>query len=363
MTKILIVDDEPAQLRGLSRAILLRQRSYEILTAQSGAQAIKMIEEQEFDLVLTDLQMSDMDGLALLAWLLSERPSLLTFAMTAYGDEQTLGLLHGLGAIECFHKPLDVDAMLRRMAEVLAQTIRGHVQNVGLASFLQLIEMEQKSCTLEVRGAMGTGQLFVRKGELLDARTKDQAGEAAALTILGWNDVAIHIEGVCRVNERTIQLPLSHIIMEAMRIRDEAERARESDGAANGVRRFRSEVTGLGLRPNRATLRLPQGAVAMAVVELSTGNVLASEARADLSVAELAQGARALLRQQALTLARSSSNQELQEVFSMMQSYGELIRPLSSRDGFVVLMFDVQQTTLAMARLELDLFVGEYAPS
>jgi hypothetical protein len=61
---------------------------------------------------------------------------------------------------------------VRRVAAVDgdSEDVRGHVHNVSLPAFLQLMEMERKTCTLTVHSEGRTGTLFLRRGELLEAR-------------------------------------------------------------------------------------------------------------------------------------------------------------------------------------------------
>jgi CheY-like chemotaxis protein len=381
VTKILVVDDEPALSRGLSRAILLRRPDYSVLTAGSGREAIALLEEQHIDLVISDLQMAEMDGFALLAWLLSQRAHVLSFAMTAYASDETQARLQALGGVECFSKPLDVDALVARLADGLSQNIRGHVHNVGLASFLQLVELERKTCTLEVRSEGQVGQLFVRKGELLDAQTDSLGGEAAALAILGWLNVSIRIDSACQVAQRSIDKPCYHVVMEAMRVRDESVRPApgKSDRppllpgsgpplsadlfAAFASEPPRREPAPFCSPPSQvlATLHAPTGALGLAVVDAQTGAAAMVRDRLDLCLAERIEMALAIVRQERATLALSvGANAVLEELVMLAQLQGELIRPLPQRDAFVFMIFDAAATNLVMARLELDLFVAEY---
>jgi CheY-like chemotaxis protein len=382
MTKILVVDDEPTQSRGLLRALLLRRPDFSVLTAGSGNEAINVLQQQHVDLVITDLQMADMNGFDFLAWLFSNRPQVLAFAMTAYAAEDTSQRLETLGAVECFSKPLDIDALSARIADGLAQRIRGQVHNVGLASFLQLVELERKTCTLEVRSEGQLGKLFVRRGELLDAHTSSQVGEAAAVAILAWTNVSITIDSSCSIAERAIEKPSYYVVMEAMRIRDESVRPHASSSESPGLLKKLgsscpprgSDFSGLFGAPDQPpasaraarlspevleSLHVPVGALALAVFE--AGSVLVVRSQPELKLAELVQGAASVLHQERAMLGLAIGDaRALQEIFMLTSSFGELIRPLPAEDAFVLLVFDAAETNLVMARLELELFVAEY---
>src|SRR5262249_51333528 len=149
VTTLLIVDDDPGQLRVLARAISLRRRDLTVLTASHGIEAIEVLEAGPRGGVLTHLPMPEVNGFGSLGWAHQDHAHVPLSPMTAYPAEVTDRLTR-LGSIECFTKPLDIPALLERVSRVLASGTRGHVRDIGLPSFLQLLEMEQKSCTLTV---------------------------------------------------------------------------------------------------------------------------------------------------------------------------------------------------------------------
>jgi DNA-binding response OmpR family regulator len=377
LTKILVVDDEPALTRGLSRAISLRRPDYTVLTAHSGKAAIELLQEREVDLVVTDLRMAEMDGFELLAWLLSHRPSVLVFAMSGQCDDDVQARLGALGSIECFSKPLMVEALLGRIAESLTQSIRGRVNNVSLAAFLQLVELEQKTCTLEVRRGNELGKLYVRKGELVEARRGERSGEEAAYEVIAWLNVDLTIESSCNVAARTIWKPTHFVVMEAMRLLDEEVRLPPPETARNAAAEraalfgaqpstrehlllSSATVPARTLRP----LHVPMGTLALLVVDLMTGVLVANVERAELDLSVLARAAHALLQKETATLALAvGSGETLQELVVVTSSQGELLRLVPKRDQFVLLLVDTTQTNLVMARHELERFMIEFEAS
>jgi len=60
MTKILVVDDEKITLKNLEH--VLKKENYEVVTAQNGTEAFKLLDDQEFEIVLTDVKMQGLDG-------------------------------------------------------------------------------------------------------------------------------------------------------------------------------------------------------------------------------------------------------------------------------------------------------------
>lgn len=225
MKKILVVDDEPAVLFALSEALADKRRGLQVVTAANGREAIEILKTGKVHLVVSDLRMPEVDGFELLAHLRRHHPSLPVILMTALGTDETSGRLgEQEEALEVLSKPFDVEVLRQKIIDMLAQRIHGRVENISLASFLQLLEIERKTCTLSITSGDRHGQLFFRSGKLLDAATGDLQGTEAAMEIVVWEHADIEISDVCPVNGPPLPGGLAFLLMEAMRIKDEEER-------------------------------------------------------------------------------------------------------------------------------------------
>lgn len=368
MSRILIVEDDPSQARVLARVFARRRPDLAVVTSSNGAEAIRIMSEGGVDLVLTDLAMPELDGFELLAWIANHCPEVPVFAMSAFGTEDTSHRLDALGAVAYFKKPIDLKAVLERLNDELSQTVRGHVQNVSLASFLQLMEMERKTCTLTVSCAGKSGRLLIRKGALIDASTGDLRGEQAAIAIIAWPNASISISSQLATGERAIETPLGFMIMEAMRVQDETTRDtpgsefpgnRLSSIAAAGSQLPVNGANGTnGTFSKHGEAVLPSGVRAIAVVDTSTGSLLRGAAADGFPVADLALMAAFVLRQQSSMIACYNPDEGIEELVLSSTSRCDVIRPLGSGAGrFAFLVFAPEETNLVMARLELDRFV------
>lgn len=374
MTRLLIVDDDAVQARALARAFSRLRPDFTLLTAGSGIEATQVMTEHGVDLVLTDLQMPDMDGFELVAWILSNCPDVAVFTMSAFGTEQTATRLERLGGIEYLTKPLDAKQALARLTDALSQSVRGHVQNVSLASFLQLMEMERKTCNLTIRSDDKLGVLVVRKGQLIDARSGELRGEDAAISIIAWPNSSIMISRHGEFGPPVIQKSLNFIVMEAMRMQDEAAHhaALPSEGNGSGFPgprySFRPSASGAEPSPAQANgthlpqareFALPSGASAIAIVETTSGLLLQFAAKEGCPVAELAHTAALVVRHQLNTLELCSDNEGIEELVLSTSTYCDVIRPIGSGlTQFALLVFAPDETNLVMARLELERFIA-----
>ena len=102
-----------------------------------------------------------------------------------------------------------------------AGDISGRIAGVNLSSFLQMIEMEQKTCTIQIFTKKDMGRIFFLNGTLIDADTRTLKQLEAVYAILLWQNIVIEVEKNVSRKEDVIRLPLMHILMESVRISDE----------------------------------------------------------------------------------------------------------------------------------------------
>jgi len=99
--------------------------------------------------------------------------------------------------------------------------VGGQIQGIGLESFLQMVGIENKTCSLKISTASDVGYIHLLEGELVAAETQDISGEHAALTIIGWESSNIEIESFRRGKKRTINKPLMTLLMDGLKYKDE----------------------------------------------------------------------------------------------------------------------------------------------
>ncbi len=104
---ILVVDDDISHCTILQA--LLRGWGYNVALANSGRQALEQVREQVFDLVLCDVRMAEMDGIATLKEIKALNPAIPVLIMTAYSSVETAVEALKTGALDYLIKPLDFD--------------------------------------------------------------------------------------------------------------------------------------------------------------------------------------------------------------------------------------------------------------
>ncbi|STD94855.1 two-component system response regulator [Escherichia coli] len=104
---ILVVDDDISHCTILQA--LLRGWGYNVALANSGRQALEQVRERVFDLVLCDVRMAEMDGIATLKEIKALNPAIPVLIMTAYSSVETAVEALKTGALDYLIKPLDFD--------------------------------------------------------------------------------------------------------------------------------------------------------------------------------------------------------------------------------------------------------------
>src|SRR5213082_12131 len=115
--RILIVDDQ-RNMR-TTTALVLRQQGYEVAEAESGEAALSRLLAEPFDVVLTDLKMAPLDGLAVLRGALEVSPSTQVIVMTGYGTVESAVEAMQLGAHDYVSKPFKENELLVRVQRAL----------------------------------------------------------------------------------------------------------------------------------------------------------------------------------------------------------------------------------------------------
>ena len=117
--RILIAEDEQALLSSMKLLIEKIDDKFEVYSANNGRQALKLINELDIDLLITDIKMPEMDGLELIREVETKYPSIKIMAMSGVGD-QYLKAAKSFGASYVFNKPFDRGKLASIINKVLS---------------------------------------------------------------------------------------------------------------------------------------------------------------------------------------------------------------------------------------------------
>ncbi len=222
MKKVLIVDDSKLVRNFFLKKLERYQDRFEVRVAENGSDAVNIMKNFHPHLVMTDLEMPIMDGFELLAYMHRNNPDIPMYVMTAKGTPEVEKRINAMGSIRYFEKPLDIDMLAESItSDVTSDGAKGKLQGIMLVSFLQLIEVEGKSCTLTVTSRNRTGTLSCVNGRLINAQLEDLKGLEAAYELISWDNAIIEIVNTVNNRAEEIKLPLVSVIMEGLSRKDE----------------------------------------------------------------------------------------------------------------------------------------------
>ena len=222
MKKILIVDDEVSFLLSLKDGLSVHKDKFQVLTAENGREAVDILRSVSVDLLVTDLKLPEMNGFELLAWTSRHQPQLPVIVMSAFGTPEIEARLDKLDTLQFLDKPLDIQMLEEGIFNGLNAGGKSFIRGITLATFLQLMKVEKKNCTLKVSTPDKFAYLYVHRGELIDAEFGDLMGIDAALEVVGWNEAEIEMDGICRRTNNVINMSMEHLLIEAFKRKDEA---------------------------------------------------------------------------------------------------------------------------------------------
>ena len=178
---ILVVDDEKAQREILE--MILAGEGYDVTTAASGEAALKFAKDRRFDLALTDLKMTGMDGIELLQQLLAYDSSIIVILLTAHGSIESAKEALRRGAFDYLEKPYDKSALLETINRALDRLDAIDTEIISASPKMEsvkkmILKVARSNSTVLVRGESGTGKELIaravhnqspRSGEMFQA--------------------------------------------------------------------------------------------------------------------------------------------------------------------------------------------------
>lgn len=146
LLKLVIVDDEPILLKGLLTTYDWKQMGFQVVgTAQSGEQAIQVIEETRPDAVLTDIRMKQMTGLDVMEQVRQTRKDCLFIVLSAYRDFDYAQKACDLGAFAYLLKPIEDDKLLETMSSAYESCMKQRRSAEKVANLEKVIQGDSDS--------------------------------------------------------------------------------------------------------------------------------------------------------------------------------------------------------------------------
>jgi DNA-binding NtrC family response regulator len=164
---ILVVDDEKPQREIMEQ--ILSEAGYDVTTASSGEAALKFAKERRFDLTLTDLKMTGMDGISLLKHLLAADSSMVVILLTGHGTIESAKKALREGAYDYLEKvSYDKESLLETINNALTKVESLDSEIISASPKMDevkrmILKVAKSNSTVLVRGESGTGKELIAR--------------------------------------------------------------------------------------------------------------------------------------------------------------------------------------------------------
>jgi two-component system, NtrC family, response regulator AtoC len=194
---VLIVDDDQSMAETLTKA--MTRRGFVVTWQTSAADALKLLDEQDFDVVVTDLHMEGVNGFAFCERITANRPDVPVVMITAFGSLDSAVHAIRVGAYDFITKPFDVEALrltlsravqhrrlrdeVKRLRQVVSDT-RGLDPMIGASAPIQKVKdlidrIADADAALLITGESGTGKELVARA--VHQRGRNSTGPFVAI--------------------------------------------------------------------------------------------------------------------------------------------------------------------------------------
>jgi len=239
---VLLVEDNP-MVGEMLRSALANYCQVSVIS--DGADALLKIIETPPDLIVADYTIPGIDGRQLVEKLKSRPATVkLPIIMMASRADITEKLKMVQDSIEDFvEKPVFAKEAAKRIKKVVDKialekmareapgesTLRGSLAQMNIMDLFQSLEMGHKSCKLTLSNAGEKCEMFFSEGQINHAIFGSTKGDEAVYKVMGWTDGSFQIDFTGTSKENTITRSTQGLLMEGLRLLDEANRANEEN--------------------------------------------------------------------------------------------------------------------------------------
>jgi response regulator RpfG family c-di-GMP phosphodiesterase len=230
--RALIVDPDPEETAVLE--MQFAGQGYEVTIERSVAGALRCLDAEKYDIVVSEVHLADGQGFDLLRRIReSSHAKVPLMFVTSERAQSSVNRGLELGAADYVVKPASAAVVAAKASRVIADSrtkkpggrgVSGSLQEMSLPDVIQILGNGRKGGRLKVRSGMLQGELMFQDGSIHDARFGDLGGAEAVYGILRLVEGDFELEPDTTPVEDVIGIPTHHLLLEAMRRLDEEQR-------------------------------------------------------------------------------------------------------------------------------------------
>jgi CheY-like chemotaxis protein len=242
--RVLVVDDEEDLTWSIAKNLARDEDRYELITVNSGKEALGVLSQLPVDLVVSDVRMPEISGLDLLLKIKENYPLTKVIIMTAYGSSEVQDEASSRGCFKYIEKPFEMS----KLRELILSGIEQKKGFEGRISDFQLSDLIQMNCLGRLTNAIFVekddqkGSIFFEDGNIVHAAVDDDmVGENAFYEILTWQGGSFSVEKSRKAEKETIRKGWQTLLLEGMRRADEI-RTPEKQNIESELMRKKQEI-------------------------------------------------------------------------------------------------------------------------
>ncbi|MCF8036455.1 MAG: response regulator [Desulfobacteraceae bacterium] len=203
MDKVLIVDRDSELLADIRKG-LDKVQQFEVLTAGDGDEALSVMSSHYISVLATDIETPTLDALELLAYMSQKHPNTPCIVMTDRGKPWFKKRISQQSFLYHLEKPFEIKSLVSALFVGLNLRDEGQsAKGMTMASLLPLIELQQKTCRMQVRAeGKRKGYLYFENGEIIDAHCGKLAVDDAAREMASWDRISFVLSDLPRRRSR-----------------------------------------------------------------------------------------------------------------------------------------------------------------
>lgn len=247
METIIIIENDKVEQESIFDILKQHFENHELIFTQAEMAVGTITQLPNTNLIIYALSSVQNTQLHNLTRLMTRFPYIPCIAIIDEGGEQAETVLKS-GVSQCLVRPLNADVLGKLIREQLEFAISGHVRHIPVHSLLQMLENDEKTCTLKIQDKERAGLIFVEKGVVVGAETGEQEDEDAIYSIITWEEASVEIRYYNSKRQQTIQTPLISLIMEGFRLKDERQSLKEKKVSRKKLRLELKHISTAGNR-------------------------------------------------------------------------------------------------------------------
>ncbi len=231
-TTVLIVDDEAPLLKNLRGYLSSLDGKFRVLTATTAEDGLELVTNGgPLDVLVTDVRLPGMDGIELIRRARTVKPALPIVVMSAFGTEALKRQAKSEGALTFLEKPVDIEQFQHVLEDAASSGAgwSGRIGGLDIFDIAQLLAISGRRLGVRVTFKDFSGVLGFENGQLIHAATGNLQGEDAFFEMVRWAGGTFEELPDATPLRPNVSLPLSQLMIEAARRRDEAEHKAEHE--------------------------------------------------------------------------------------------------------------------------------------